>query len=95
MYYGVSEIITIKDCCDGDLHLLIEQYTTDLRNSEDCVRCDLCFDQNRPEDVLLLKIFHSAEAAGRHDASDCRRDFEVASTPLILSRKLQSYSHVG
>ncbi len=95
MYYGVSETITIRDACDGDLHLLIEQYASDLRGSEGCVRCELCLDQNRPEDVLLLKIFHSAEAAERHEASACRRDFEMASTPLIRSRRLQSYSHVG
>lgn len=95
MYCGVSEQIVVGDCSGGDLHLLIEQYTEDLRNNEECARCDVCYDKDRPGDVLLLKMFHSAEAAERHDASDLRRDFEMASTPMIQSRKVQYYSHVG
>jgi quinol monooxygenase YgiN len=95
VYYGVSEFIIIGDNGGGDLHLLIEQYAADLRNSDECVRCDICFDKNRPEDVLLLKIFHNAEAAERHEASEMRRDFEMASTPMIQTRKLQNFSHVG
>ena len=95
MYYGVSEFIVIGDNGGGDLHLLIEQYASDLRNSEDCVRCDICFDKHRPEDVMLLKIFHSAEAAERHESSEIRRDFEMASTPMIEARTVRSFSHVG
>ena len=95
MYYGVSEMITIEDCCSGDMYLLIEQYAEALRNSQECARCEMCFDKHRPSDVLLMTMFHDAAAAERHDASEIRRDFEVASTPMILTRKLQSFSHVG
>ena len=95
MYYGVSEMITVEDYCSGDIYLLIEQYTESLRNSEECVRCEMCFDKHRPADVLLMTMFRDAEAAERHDASEIRRDFEMASTPMIVARKLQSFSHVG
>lgn len=71
---------------------VLRQAQNSLEREAGCRRFDVCFAEDRPDEVFLYEIYDDRAAFDAHLQTDHYKSFNAAAAPMLLDKSVADWS---